>query len=225
MRVRSTSSPRRRCSARSAASSRVSRRGRSGASSSSSTRKVDRRRMTVLVSLLRGVNVGGHGRLTMASLKEAYVALGLGDVQTVLQSGNVLFRTNLRDRDALAKRISQEIERRFDMPIEVIVRTLAEIRMIVERGPSSPKLDPAKLHVMFLDRVPDASHQATLAKDHKGPEMLEVRGPEIYLYYPNGVGRSKLSGAFIERKLDAAGTARNWNTLAKIVEAGAKLER
>jgi uncharacterized protein (DUF1697 family) len=181
--------------------------------------------MTVFVSFLRGVNVGGHGTLNMAALKEAYATLGLRDVQTLLQSGNVLFRSNLGDRDALAKRIMQEIERRFDLKIDVIVRALAEVRMIVERGPASPRLDPRKLHVMFLSAVPDARHQATLVDAHKGPEMLEVRGPEIYLYYPNGVGRSKLSGAFIERKLDVAGTARNWNTLEKIIEAGTKLER
>jgi uncharacterized protein (DUF1697 family) len=161
----------------------------------------------------------------MGALKELYAALGLRDVQTLLHSGNVLFRSSLRDRAAVAKRIMQEVERRFDSRIHVIVRTLAEVRMIVERGPSSARLDPRKLHVMFLDKVPDATHQAALAQAHKGPELLEIRGPEIYLYYPDGVGRSKLSGAFIERKLDVAGTARNWNTLEKIVQAGTKLER
>jgi uncharacterized protein (DUF1697 family) len=180
--------------------------------------------MTVFVSFLRGVNVGGHGRLNMTALKDAYVAVGLKDVQTLLQSGNVLFRSNLRDRDALAKRITQELERRFELEIDVIVRTLAEVRMIVERGPASPRLDPRKLHVMFLSSAPDARQQASLAEAHKGPETLEMRGPEIYLYYPNGVGRSKLSGAFIERKLDTSGTARNWNTLEKIIEVGTKLE-
>jgi uncharacterized protein (DUF1697 family) len=181
--------------------------------------------MTVVVSFLRGVNVGGHGKLNMGALAAAYSALGFRDVRTLLQSGNVLFRSTLRNRDAVAKRITQEIERRFDLKIDVIVRTLAEVRMIVERGPASPRLDPRKLHVMFLQSVPDANRQATLARAHKGPEMLEIRGPEIYLYYPEGAGRSKLSGAFIERKLDVAGTARNWNTLQKIIEAGTKLER
>jgi uncharacterized protein (DUF1697 family) len=180
--------------------------------------------MTVFVSMLRAVNVGGHGRLTMAALKQAYLALGLDDVQTLLQSGNVLFRSNLRNRDALAKRIVQEIERRFDLKIDVVLRTLAEVKMIVERGPSSAKLDPSKLHVMFLSGVPDASRQATLVEEHKGPEMIEPRGPEIYLYYPDGMGRSKLSTALIEHKLDTFGTARNWNTLRKLIEAGEKLE-
>ncbi len=78
---------------------------------------------------------------------------------------------------------------------------------------------------MFLARVPDARAQSALLKEYKGPEMIEIRGPEVYLYYPNGVGRSKLTNAFLENKLDAAGTARNWNTLRKLVELGATLER
>jgi uncharacterized protein (DUF1697 family) len=180
--------------------------------------------MTVYVSMLRAVNVGGHGRLTMAALKDAYVALGLGQVRTLLQSGNVLFTSRLKDRNALAKRIAQELERRFGLQIEVIVRTLAEVRTIVERGPSSARADPAKLHVMFLAGVPNAKGAAALVKDHKGPEMLEIRGPEIYLYYPNGMGRSKLTTAVIERKLETSGTARNWNTLNKLLEVGATLE-
>jgi uncharacterized protein (DUF1697 family) len=119
----------------------------------------------------------------------------------------------------------QELERRFDLKIEVLIRTLAEVRMLVERGPTSARADPSKLLVMFLSRVPDARAQAALLAEHKGAEMIELRGPEVYLYYPNGVGRSKLTTAFLENKLDAAGTARNWNTLKKLVEAGAALER
>jgi uncharacterized protein (DUF1697 family) len=162
----------------------------------------------------------------MDALGEAYTALGLGDVRTLLQSGNVVFSSRLKDRAALAKRIMQEIERRFDLQIEVVIRTLAELRTIVVRGPVlSPRADPSKLIVMFLAGVPDAQGAAALMKQHKGPEMIEIRGPEIYLYYPDGVGRSKLSGASLENKLKVAGTARNWNTLEKLVEAGTEIER
>jgi uncharacterized protein (DUF1697 family) len=180
--------------------------------------------LTVYVSMLRGVNVGGHSRLKMGALKGAYTAIGLGNVHTLLQSGNVLFTSRATDRQALAKRIMQEIERRFDLQIEVLIRTLDEIRMLVARGPTTPRADPNKLLVMFLARVPDARAQSALVKEHKGPEMIEIRGPEVYLYYPDGVGRSKLTNAFLENKLEAAGTARNWNTLTKLVELGATLE-
>lgn len=184
--------------------------------------------MTVYVSMLRGVNVGGSGLVKMEALREAYESIGLADVRTLLQSGNVLFRSGLTDRERLVKRIMQEIERRFDLQVEVVLRTLAEVASIVERGPVlSPRADKSKLLVMFLSAVPDAAAQAALRKWHKDKELkelLELRGPEIYLYYPEGVGRSKLTGAVIESKLDTAGTARNWNTLLKLVEVGRSLE-
>jgi uncharacterized protein (DUF1697 family) len=126
------------------------------------------------------------------------------------------------------KRIMQEIERQLDLEVAVILRTLAEIVSIVERGPVlSPRADKSKLLVMFLAAVPDAAAQAALAKWHKDKalkEMLEMRGPEIYLYYPDGVGRSKLTSAVIESKLDTAGTARNWSTLTKLLETARALE-
>jgi uncharacterized protein (DUF1697 family) len=185
--------------------------------------------MTVYVSMLRAVNVGGTSRLKMDALRGVYESLGFADVRTLLQSGNVLFRSGLTDRQQLVKRITQEIERQLDLTVEVILRTLAEVASIVERGPVlSPHADKNKLLVMFLAAVPDAPAQAALLKWHKDKkmkEMLELRGPEIYLYYPDGVGRSKLTSAVIENKLDTAGTARNWNTLTKLVEVGRALER
>ena len=184
--------------------------------------------VTVYVSMLRAVNVGGSGLIKMDALREAYESLGLADVRTLLQSGNVLFRSGLTDRQRLVKRIMQEIERRLDLQIEVILRTLAEVASIVERGPVlSPRADKSKLLVMFLSSVPDATAQEALKKWHKSKELkelLEIRGPEIYLYYPDGVGRSKLTSAVIESKLDASGTARNLNTLIKLVEIGGELE-
>jgi uncharacterized protein (DUF1697 family) len=182
--------------------------------------------MTVFVSMLRAVNVGGTSRIKMESLRAAYESAGLRDVQSLLQSGNVLFRSRVKDRSQLARRIAQEIERRFGLHVEVLIRTLAELESIFERSPVlSPRADLSKLLVMFLSSVPDARAQAALLKWHKGPEMLEIRGPEVYLYYPNGVGRSKLSTAVIESHLDTIGTARNWNTLTRLLEAGQSIDR
>jgi len=174
--------------------------------------------------MLRAVNVGRTSRIKMDPLRRVYETIGLEDVRTLLQSGNVVFRSRIEDRPQLVKRIGQEIERQLDLQVEVILRTLTEIASIVERGPVlSPRADMSKLLVMFLSSVPEAAAQAALAKWHKGPEMLEMRGPEIYLYYPNGIGRSKLSSAVIESKLDTSGTARNWNTLSKLLEVGRAL--
>jgi uncharacterized protein (DUF1697 family) len=185
--------------------------------------------MTVFVSMLRAVNVGGTSRIKMDALQAVYEAIGLKHVRTLLQSGNVVFESSLKDRDQLVRRIKQEIERQLELEIEVILRTLAEVASIVERGPMlSPEADKSKLLVMFLSSVPAASAQAALVKwhkDRKGPELIEMRGPEIYLYYPDGVGRSKVTGAVLESRLNVAGTARNWNTLEKLLETGRTLER
>ncbi len=181
--------------------------------------------MTVFISMLRAVNVGGTSRIKMEALRAAYEALGLKDVRSLLQSGNVLFRSSVNSRQ-LARRIKQELERKFDLQIEVVIRTLSELESIFERSPIlSPRADRSKLLVMFLAGVPDAEGQARLVKGHKGSEMLEIRGPEVYLYYPDGVGRSKLTTAVLERHLGAMGTARNWNTLTKLVEAAREIER
>jgi uncharacterized protein (DUF1697 family) len=182
--------------------------------------------MTVYISMLRAVNVGGTSVIKMDALRAVYASIGLKDVRTLLQSGNVVFRTTIKNREQLVKRIEQEIERQLDRKVGVILRTLAEVASIVERGPVlSPQADPSKLVVMFLSGVPPAAAQAALVKGHKGPEMLELRGPEIYLYYPDGIGKSKLSGAVIENKLQTSGTARNWNTLKKLLETAQALER
>jgi uncharacterized protein (DUF1697 family) len=185
--------------------------------------------MTIYVSMLRAVNVGGSSPIKMEALRAVYESLGLSAVRTLLQSGNVLFRSGLTDRPQLVKRIMQEIERQLGLEVVVILRTLEEIASIVERGPVlSPRASRDKLLVMFLKSVPDAAAQAALLKWHKSKEMkemLEMRGPEIYLYYPDGIGRSKLTSATIEGKLDTPGTARNWNTLTKLVEAGQALDQ
>ena len=103
--------------------------------------------MTVYVSMLRAVNVGGTSRIKMDALRAVYESIGLKDVRTLLQSGNVVFRSTLKDRERLAKRITQELERQLELHAEVIVRTLAELADIVERGPVlSPSADPSKLH-------------------------------------------------------------------------------
>ncbi len=182
--------------------------------------------MPVFISMLRAVNVGGTSRIKMEPLRAAYEGLGFKDVRSLLQSGNVLFRTSVKDSRQLARRIKQELERKFGLQIEVVIRTLPELMSIVDRSPVlSPRADFAKLLVMFLAGVPDAQGQSRLVKGHKGSEMLEIRGPEVYLYYPDGVGRSKLTTAVLERHLGTMGTARNWNTLTKLVEAAREIER
>jgi uncharacterized protein (DUF1697 family) len=182
--------------------------------------------MTVLVSMLRGVNVGGHNKLSMGELRALYESLGLQDPQTYVQSGNVVFRTKERNCTALAKRIEDAIERGFGFRVDVIVRTPSEIKDVIARNPfgKRPALDPGKLLVTFLANHPSAEAREQVLKLKTAPEELHIDGREVYIYFPNGMGRSKLSWPAIGKKLGTTGTGRNWNSVTKLLEIAERLE-
>ena len=159
--------------------------------------------MATHVALLRGINVGGHRIISMAELRAKFEAEGLRDVKTLAVSGNVVFTSKASKLDQRLSDIAGT---------DVIVRTASEWRKVVESNPFPAEAndDPSHLLVMFLDRKPAARF------DWPGPEKWKASGRELFLYYPNGAGRSKLTGALIEKKLGVRGTARNWNTVLKI---------
>lgn len=162
--------------------------------------------MALSVAFIRGINVGGNKPLPMAVLKSACESAGLSDVRTLLQSGNVIFNTTHRNPAAL-------IEKALDMDVTVIVRTIDELRKIIDKNPfeHEAKNDPGRLVVMFLEREPSATLESP------GREVIEPSGRELFIYYPDGQGRTKLTNAFIEKKLGMRGTARNWNTVTKLL--------
>ena len=176
--------------------------------------------MTVVISLLRGVNVGAHNRIKMEPLRALYESLGLLDVQTLLQSGNVIFRTKERDLVRLATRIRDGFEQTFDFRPEVILRTASELRDVIARNPfaARPGIDPSRLLVIFLAGDPDADARDRVLRIKADPEELRMHGRELYIYFPNGMARPKLSAALVERTLKMPGTGRNWNTVTKLLE-------
>ncbi|MDQ6645474.1 MAG: DUF1697 domain-containing protein [Chloroflexota bacterium] len=176
--------------------------------------------MTAFVSLFRGINVGGHRQIRMNELKELHESLGLRDVLTYIQSGNVVFTSDDADVVRLQRYIEDGVEKKFDFHAEVIVRTSAELREIIENNPfqGQPGKESKWVVVMFLAASPDNAALEDLLKAYVGPEELFFTSKEVYIYYPNGIGRSKLSGSFIEKKLKTVGTARNWNTILKLQE-------
>lgn len=161
--------------------------------------------MPTFIALIRGINVGGHKKLSMADLQAVCEELGYDDVRTVLNSGNVIFSA----KKAAAAQLETAIAKKSGTEARVILRTPAELENAVERNPL--KGEPNRLMVMFLENEPKA------ALDWPGPEQLHLDGRHLYLYYPNGSGTSKLTNAFIERKLGVAGTTRNWNTVQKLL--------
>ena len=181
--------------------------------------------MTVIICMLRGVNVGGHNKIGMDALREICVALKLRNPQTYIQSGNVVFATAGPGLTRLAARIESAIEKRFGFRPSVILRTASELREVVARNPfcDCPGLEPAKLAVSFLADAPKAEVRARVPAIQVGPEELRLHGRELYIYFPDGMGRSKLPPV-LDRTLKITATARNWNTVNKLLAMAEELE-
>lgn len=176
--------------------------------------------MTACVALFRGINVGGNHQVSMIKLKALHESLGLQDVVTYIQSGNVVFHSAEADGAQLQRQIEARSESQFGFHSDVIVRTVDEFNQIVARNPfqGQQNKESNRLVVMFLAARPEDGAQDALRKAYDGPEEIFIIGQEMYIYYPDGMGRSKLSGSFIERKLKTVGTARNWNTVLRLQE-------
>ena len=176
--------------------------------------------MTACVSLFRGINVGGNHQVNMTQLKALHESLGLQDVVTYIQSGNVVFRSAEADGAQLQRQIEASFEPQFGFHSDVIVRTVDEFNQIVARNPfqGQQNKESNRLVVIFLAARPEDGAQDALRSAYDGPEEIFIIGQEMYIYYPDGMGRSKLSGSFIERKLKTVGTARNWNTVLRLQE-------
>jgi len=182
--------------------------------------------MSVVISMLRGVNVGAHNRIKMDALRSLYESLKLEGSQTYVQSGNVLFRTKEKNMPQLAKKIQDGIERKFGFRPEVILRTADELKNAIAANPfSKPRdIEPGKLLVTFLAAEPPPGAQSTLDTFKSYPEELHLIGRELYIYFPNGAGKSKLPWSSVEKLLKVTGTARNWNSVTKMLEMAEKME-
>src|SRR6266516_8046438 len=175
-------------------------------------------KMTAFVSLFRGINVGGHQKIRMDELKDLHVSLGLKDVVTYIQSGNVVFTSDNADPAQLPGQIEDSFAKKFGFRVKVMVRTSAELNDIIANNPfqNQPTKESKWVVVIYLTTHPEKTALEDLQKTYVGPEELYLIGQELYIYYANGIGRSKLSGSFIEKKLKTIGTGRNWNTILQL---------
>jgi uncharacterized protein (DUF1697 family) len=181
----------------------------------------------VVVSLLRGVNVGSHHRIRMDPLKSVYESAGLTDVRTLLQSGNVLFRTKRRDLERLAGQLEEAFEKEFGFHSATLLRTVPELRAVASANPFAgrPGLAPANLAVLFLGAPADDAARGRLDALRGCPEEVHCGTRELYIYYPVGMARPVLTAAMLDRALlKIPATARNWNTVLKLVDLGAEME-
>ena len=170
-----------------------------------------------LAALLRAVNVGGR-KLKMAELRACLESEGYRDVQTLLASGNVVLRSPAASIDAMGERLGELIEARFGLRSEVIVRQHADLARALSVHPfAGDEAQGARLHVVFLREAPEPERVAALDPLRSPPDRVAVIGREAYLHYPEGSGRSRLTLDWLERQLGTVGTARNVNTVARLV--------
>jgi uncharacterized protein (DUF1697 family) len=174
--------------------------------------------MSIHIALLRAVNVGGRKPTVMAELRGLLTELGFLDTRSLLQTGNLVFRSSARTGIGLERFLEEEIARRLHLRTDVFVRTGEEWKRIVANNPfqDEAKSDPAHLVVTFLKQTPSAKDVEALRFVITGPEIVRVDGRQAYIIYPAGIGRSRLTNTLVEKKFATRGTARNWNTVLKL---------
>ncbi|MDP4202229.1 MAG: DUF1697 domain-containing protein [Bacteroidota bacterium] len=183
--------------------------------------------MTIYLSLLRGINIGGHKKIKMSDLKALYESFGFGQVTTYIQSGNVLFSTETNETDdVLSLHISKAIEDRFGFDVPVVIRTKEEMQKIVAQNPFAEEAEtaPDKLVVMFLSSIPDTATLAKIQAKIDDNSRFAFIGNSLYFFYPDGYGQTKWHSNFFEKQLRTTVTARNWATTCKLAGMAADLK-
>lgn len=174
--------------------------------------------MTRYAVLLRGINLAGHRRIAMADLRSLLEGLGYSDVTTHLQSGNAVVTTSTKPAGVAAE-VADQITKSFGLEVDVMVRTHAELTLVVKRNPfEQGTKDPAKFLVSFLASKPESKLVKAVDRDSFAPDKFWIDGREVYMWCPNGAGRSKLPKDSFARRLSVSATARNWNTVTTLVE-------
>jgi uncharacterized protein (DUF1697 family) len=169
------------------------------------------------IALLRGINVGPHRRIAMADLRELLTSLGFEDVKTHLQSGNVVLTSDLPN-EKLERKLEQQIEKKLGVDPKVVVRSRDELEDIIARDPFADVADdPKRYQVSFLSAEPDAERVRKISELDIAPEQFVVSGREIYAWHPDGLQRSRLAPALTDKRLGVTATARNWNTVTKLL--------
>lgn len=174
--------------------------------------------MTTYIALLRAVNVGPHNKIGMSDLRQLLTGLGMYAVQTLLQSGNAVFQSDARSVSQLERLIEGAMARQLHLETNAMVRSHKEWKGIITGNPfpKEAKLDPSHLLVLPLKEAPARGAADALQAAIIDREVVRIDGRCAYIVYPDGIGRSKLTSALIEKKLGTRGTGRNWNTVLKL---------
>ena len=180
--------------------------------------------MDTYITFLRGVNMTGHNIIKMTSLSNMLRKIGYADVETYIQSGNIVFTCHNSNRDKVSSIIKNAILAEFNLDIAVITRTLDDLMKIISANPflKEPGFDPSKMAVLFLELKPSFAQIQKVDGIDYPPDKFYINDSEIYVYCPNGFGKTKLYTNFFETKMKVTGTARNWRTVIKLQEMAEK---
>jgi uncharacterized protein (DUF1697 family) len=169
------------------------------------------------LALLRGINVGGKAVLPMKELAAIFAEAGAPSCRTYIQSGNVIFEA--QDAPSVVAKVTAAIAARYGYPGRVVLRSVAELEAVYKANPFVKEdVAPEWMHVYFLADKPEAGSVKTLDPERSPGDRFVVKGREIYLHLPNGMARTKLTNEYFDSKLKTVSTARNWNTVGKLLE-------
>jgi uncharacterized protein (DUF1697 family) len=175
--------------------------------------------MPTYISMLRGINLGGHKLVKMERLRALFESLGFSRVRTYINSGNVIFEAGKISTSVLSSKVEKKIEGEFGFPVAVISKTSEEIGKAIESNPflREKGIDLSKLHVTFMWKAPaqaDSKKLEALA----GADRFRCLRTEVYLYCPNGYGQTKLANNTLAKLLGSGATTRNWKTVNRLYE-------
>lgn len=174
--------------------------------------------MNTFIALLRGINVSGAKTIKMDDLRLTFQKPGFENISTYIQSGNVVFSTTETATSQLAAKISESIKTDFGFEVPVIVLSAEELQTIIRNNPlNDGTKDTAFLHVTFLSKNPIAFNLSDIEAKKQGNEEINISGKVVYLYCPHGYGKTKLTNTFLESKLKATATTRNWKTCGELL--------
>lgn len=178
--------------------------------------------MSTYIALLRGINVGGNKIIKMQDLKAMFLSLGAQKVRTYIQSGNVVFESDEESEYLLSAAIKDRIKEAFDFDVSVMIRTVDEMEQVLVNNPFplTEKEDLKRWYVSFLPHEPSPEALEKLRIYEDGPDKLRFVGREMYVIYEVSTSQSALSKVPLDRMLGMPITARNWNTVNKLVDMG-----
>ena len=176
--------------------------------------------MKEYISMFRGINVGGHKKIKMEALRNWYEELGFKNMQTYIQSGNLIFKSPERRPRELEKKIAGHIAKTTGFAVPVVVLELAELAAALENNPFAghEQENSKALHLTFLAEEPSPGNIENLKNGHYAPDEYSLSGKFLYLLCTNGYGKTKLTNNFLENKLAVGATTRNWKTVMELVK-------